>query len=74
VVIIREVFESSIKLAVEGLKSFGIAKPQIEAIVGEFRTRDRNRMIEQYKSGDMHAGQRHSFGGDDSDDFLLDQA
>jgi glutathione-regulated potassium-efflux system protein KefB len=74
VVVIREVFESSIKLAVEGLKSFGLAKPQIEAIVGEFRTRDRNRLIEQHKSGDMHAGQRHSFGGDDSDDFLLNQA
>lgn len=74
VVIVRETFESSIKLAVEGLKSFGLTKPQIEKIVTEFRTRDRNRLMEQFESGDMHAGQRHSFGGDDSDDFLLDQA
>lgn len=74
VVIVRETFESSIKLAVEGLKSFGLAKAQIEKIITEFRTRDRNRLIEQFESGDMHAGQRHSFGGDDSDDFLLDQA
>lgn len=73
-VIVRETFESSIKLAAEGLKSFGLAKTQIEAIVAEFRARDRNRLIAQFESGDMHAGQRHSFGGDDSDDFLLDQA
>lgn len=74
VVIVRETFESSIKLAVEGLKSFGLTKPQIEKIVTEFRTRDRNRLMEQFESGDMHAGQRHSFGGDDSDDFMLDQS
>lgn len=74
IVTVREVFESSIKLAVEGLKSFGLAKPQIETIITEFRTRDRNRLLEQFKTGDMHAGQRHSFGGDDSDDFLIDQA
>jgi glutathione-regulated potassium-efflux system protein KefB len=73
IVIVREVFESSIKLAVEGLKSFGIAKPQIEQIVSEFRIRDRSRLMEQFKSGDMHAGQRHSFGGEDSDDFLVIQ-
>jgi glutathione-regulated potassium-efflux system protein KefB len=72
VVIIREVFESSVKLAAEGLKSFGLAKPQIEKIIAEFRTRDRHRMSEQFESGDMHAGQRHSFGGDDSDDFVLE--
>ncbi|MBL0924097.1 MAG: cation:proton antiporter [Sphingomonadaceae bacterium] len=74
IVIVREVFESSIKLAIEGLKSLGFAKPQIERVVSEFRTRDRNRLTAQYESGDMHAGQRHSFGGDDSDDFLFDQS
>jgi glutathione-regulated potassium-efflux system protein KefB len=73
IVIVREVFESSVKLAVEGLRSFGIAKSQIEQIVSEFRTRDRNRLIEQFDSGDMHAGQRHSFGSEDSDDFVLDE-
>jgi glutathione-regulated potassium-efflux system protein KefB len=72
ITIVREVFESSIKLAVEGLKSLGIAKPQIEKIVSEFRVRDRSRLTAQFESGDMHAGQRHSFGGDDSDDFLYD--
>jgi monovalent cation:proton antiporter-2 (CPA2) family protein len=73
ITIVREVYESSIKLAVEGLKSLGLAQPQISQIVAEFRVRDRNRLIAQYESGDMHAGARHSFGGDDSDDFLFDQ-
>ena len=72
IVIVREVFESSIRLAIEGLKTLGLAKPQIETIVSEFRARDRNRLAAQFESGDMHAGQRHSFGGDDSDDFLYD--
>jgi voltage-gated potassium channel Kch len=72
ITIVREVFESSIRLAVEGLKSLGVAKPQIEKIVSEFRVRDRSRLTAQFESGDMHAGQRHSFGGDDSDDFLYD--
>lgn len=72
ITIVREVFESSIRLAVEGLKSMGVAKPQIEKIVSEFRVRDKNRMTAQFESGDMHAGQRHSFGGDDSDDFLYE--
>ncbi len=74
ITIVRETFESSVKLAADGLKSFGLAKAQIEKVIAEFRTRDRNRLIEQFESGDMHAGQRHSFGGDDSDDFLLDQS
>ncbi|WP_430446443.1 monovalent cation:proton antiporter-2 (CPA2) family protein [Sphingorhabdus contaminans] len=72
ITIVREVFESSIRLAVEGLKSMGVAKPQIEKIVSEFRVRDKNRMTAQFESGDMHAGQRHSFGGDHSDDFLYE--
>jgi glutathione-regulated potassium-efflux system protein KefB len=45
----------------------------IERVVREFRTRDTTRLRAQFETGDMHAGQRHSFGGDDSDDFLLDQ-
>lgn len=73
IVIVRELFESSVKLAIEGLKSLGVDKQQIKRIVGEFRTRDRTRLLAQFDSGDMHAGQRHSFGGDDSDEFLLDQ-
>jgi monovalent cation:proton antiporter-2 (CPA2) family protein len=72
--IVREVFESSVRMAMDGLRVLGTDKPLVERVVREFRTRDRTRLQAQFESGDMHAGQRHSFGGDDSDDFLLDQA
>lgn len=74
ITIVREVFESSIRMSVDALKSFGTGKESIAQIVSEFRRRDKARLKAQFKSGDMHAGQQHSFGGDDSDDFLLDQA
>lgn len=74
ITIVREVFESSIRMSVDALKSFGTGKESIAQIVSEFRRRDKARLMAQFKSGDMHAGQQHSFGGDDSDDFLLDQA
>jgi hypothetical protein len=72
--IVREVFESSVRMAMDGLKSLGADKPLIEQVVREFRTRDMTRLRAQFETGDMHAGQQHSFGTDDSDDFLLDQA
>ena len=71
--IVREVFESSIRMSVDALQLFGTSKESIAQIVSEFRRRDKARLRAQFKSGDMHAGQHHSFGGDDSDDFLLDQ-
>ncbi len=71
--IFREVFESSVKMSIEGLKSLGVSKDQILEIVTEFRTRDATRLRAQFETGDLHAGQQHSFGGDDSDDFLIDQ-
>jgi glutathione-regulated potassium-efflux system protein KefB len=72
--IVRELFESSVRMAMDGLRAMGTDKALVERVVREFRSRDRNRLQAQYETGDMHAGQRHSFGGDDSDDFLLDQA
>lgn len=72
--IVREVFESSVRMAMDGLRVMGAEKPLIERVVREFRTRDATRLRAQFETGDMHAGQQHSFGGDDSDDFLLDQA
>jgi voltage-gated potassium channel Kch len=71
--IVREVFESSIRMSVDALKSLGTRKENISQIVSEFRRRDKARLRAQFESGDMHAGQHHSFGTDDSDDFLLDQ-
>ena len=71
--IIREVFESSIRMSADALKFFGTDRAAIHEIIDEFRRRDRDRMKAQFASGDMHAGKRHSFGGDDSDDFLIAQ-
>lgn len=72
--IVREVFESSVRMAMDGLRAMGADKPLIEGAVREFRTRDATRLRAQFETGDMHAGQQHSFGGDDSDDFLFDQS
>jgi glutathione-regulated potassium-efflux system protein KefB len=71
--IVREVFESSVRMSVDALKSLGTSKDNITNIVQEFRRRDKARLRAQFETGDMHAGQHHSFGADDSDDFLLDQ-
>ena len=72
IAMIREVFESSVRMAVDALKFFGTGNDNIKKIVGEFRLRDKTRLNKQFETGDMHAGFRHSFGGDESDDFLID--
>ena len=69
--IMREVFESSIRMSADALKYFGTDRAKIHDIILEFRRRDRSRMKAQFTSGDMHAGRRHSFGGDGSDDFSI---
>lgn len=69
--IMREVFESSIRMSADALQYFGTDRAKIHEIILEFRRRDRSRMKAQFTSGDMHAGRRHSFGGDGSDDFLI---
>jgi glutathione-regulated potassium-efflux system protein KefB len=71
--IMREVFESSIRMSADALKYFGTDRQVILDIIAEFRRRDRSRLKAQFNSGDMHAGTRHSFGGDDSDDYLITQ-
>ncbi len=69
---VREVFESSVRMSVDALKSLGTSKDNIKKIITEFRLRDEARLISQFETGDMKAGSRHSFGGDYSDDFLID--
>ncbi|MEY3634072.1 MAG: hypothetical protein RLZZ61_482 [Pseudomonadota bacterium] len=69
--IMREVFESSIRMSADALKYFGTDRAKIHDIILEFRRRDRSRLKAQFTSGDLHAGRRHSFGGDGSDDFLI---
>ncbi|MGB5078699.1 MAG: monovalent cation:proton antiporter-2 (CPA2) family protein [Sphingorhabdus sp.] len=70
ITIVREVFESSIRMSVDALKSLGTSKAQIADIVQEFRHRDNARLSAQFETGDMHAGQHHIFGGEGPDDFL----
>ena len=70
--VVREVFESSVRMSVDALRTLGTSKANIKKIVTEFRLRDKTRLTAQFETGDMHAGFRHSFGGDDSDDFLID--
>ena len=72
--ITREVFESSVTMARLALLALGVEKDKAAEAVAEFRRRDRIRLKEQFKSGDMHAGAQHSFGGVDSDDPILDEA
>ena len=72
IVMVREVFESSVRMAVDALKSLGTNTDNIKKIVGEFRLRDETRLKAQFDTGDLHAGFRHSFGSETSDDFLID--
>jgi glutathione-regulated potassium-efflux system protein KefB len=72
IVMVREVFESSVRMAVDALKLLGTSTDNIKKVVGEFRLRDETRLRAQFDTGDLKAGFRHSFGGDESDDFLID--
>jgi glutathione-regulated potassium-efflux system protein KefB len=72
--ITREVFESSVAMAKLALLELGVDKDKAAEAVAEFRRRDRARLKSQFKSGDMHAGAKHSFGGVESDDPILDDA
>jgi voltage-gated potassium channel Kch len=71
--IIRELFESSIKMAEDALVSLNVAANVRKQAIAEFRRRDLARLQEQYRTGNMHAGSQHSFGGGDSDDFVPDE-
>lgn len=72
-IIVRELFESSVELSYKALRSMGEKKANIDKVISEFRMRDKRRMDEQFESGSIRAGSRHSFGTDASDDFEMDQ-
>ncbi len=72
--ITREVFESSVTMAEQALLALGEQKGRASRVVSEFRRRDQARLDAQFEAGDLHAGSRHSFGGVDSDDTILDDA
>ncbi len=70
--ITREVHESAINMAGNALKILGASKDHANRAIDEFRRRDRERLRAQFESGNMHAASHMSFGGKESDDFILD--
>ncbi|RDV07550.1 sodium:proton exchanger [Sphingorhabdus pulchriflava] len=71
--ITREVFESSVQMAEDALRSINVDPSVAEQAVTEFRRRDLARLKAQFKTGNIRAGSRHSFGGKESDDFAMDE-
>jgi glutathione-regulated potassium-efflux system protein KefB len=70
--ITRELFESSIGMAQDGLSALGFDAARIDRIVDEFRRRDNSRLRAQFESGNIRAGSEHSFGTADSADFAAE--
>lgn len=68
----REVMESAIAMARDGLLAKGLATRTADEVVREYRERDQKRLIAQTESGDMHAASDMSFGGPESKAFDID--
>jgi CPA2 family monovalent cation:H+ antiporter-2 len=51
----REVFESAVCMGREALVSLGVPEPEVAQVEEEYRRRDSERLINQAKSGDLHA-------------------
>ncbi|MFC4291714.1 monovalent cation:proton antiporter-2 (CPA2) family protein [Sphingorhabdus arenilitoris] len=69
VMVFRELFESAVDMAENGLATLGESQDHIAEVVAEFRVRDARRLSMQRESGNLRAGMQHSFGGEESDDF-----
>ncbi len=67
--IIREVFESAVKLSSDALLTLGETKANIENAVAEFRRRDAERLVLQHESGNLRAGSELGFGTKESAEF-----
>lgn len=68
----REVMESAIAMAREGLLAKGLATRSVDEIVKEYRERDSKRLQAQKESGDIYAASDMSFGGPESKAFDID--
>ncbi len=53
--IVREVFESAIRMGGEALAALGVEEEQIYRIERDYRERDSARLVAQSRSGDLHA-------------------
>jgi glutathione-regulated potassium-efflux system protein KefB len=67
--IVREVFESSVKLATDALIALGDDAGDISDVIAEFRQNDAQRMVLQHKSGNMRAGMDQMMTSDHIPDF-----
>jgi monovalent cation:proton antiporter-2 (CPA2) family protein len=54
--ITRELYESSISMAVDGLRALGFDSDRIAQVTAEFRSTDSERLQLQFESGNMRAG------------------
>jgi glutathione-regulated potassium-efflux system protein KefB len=53
--IVREVYESAIRMGIDALSTLGAQPDDIERIEADYRTRDMDRLAKQAASGDLHA-------------------
>ena len=67
--IVREVFESSVKLATDALIALGDDAGDISDVIAEFRQNDAQRMVLQHKSGNLRAGMDQMMMSDQIPDF-----
>ena len=67
--IVREVFESSVKLATDALIALGDDAGDISDVITEFRQNDAQRMVLQHKSGNLRAGMDQMMMSDQIPDF-----
>jgi monovalent cation:proton antiporter-2 (CPA2) family protein len=71
--IVREIFESAVKLSSDALLMLGEQETIVNQVVSEFRLRDADRLSLQHQSGNIRAGMEMSFGTDQSADFVIDE-
>jgi len=53
--VMREVFESAVRMARMGLDRLGLSDQQIETAVSTYRARDKERLVKQSEAGDLYA-------------------
>lgn len=69
----REVRESAIEMGRRALLKYGLERRKVDRIADEYRRRDMERLKLQHKAGDPKAGMHLSFGGDESEQFDLEE-
>ena len=57
----RELFESAVAMGRKALGAVGIEPGEVERVDREYRLRDRERLVRQSETGDLHAGAERTF-------------